>query len=480
MYRIKIGFFRLKPVLFGVILLFQLAVGESDAAEQKVGSDTISYEGYTRFQFRSRWGGGDKDRDLYQSLFLDIKPEDQQEPDWNFTALGHLSKDLDVGQGFSEFHDVYNSYRDSTDTRLYFGYLDINNLGFVNKDSRVKRIRLGRQDLLGTGQLLQFDGIRLDSRIFKEESRRIQLSVYGGDPVDYYNSDASDSLFGVILQSRPKDKLRLRLDWVEVEDKHNRANNFWPGVQVDNKDDFLAFSTWYSGWKNFKLHSRYTLLESDVKKLHLRGSYSRPDRDLIASVSYSQLNNSILQYSNDFDPFFTTLSALRPYHHTQVNLWKGLSENRSIDAGVSLRLLRDSSDDSLYNHDFKTFYLSHNTTGLRDGKVDLTLTMNYWSASGRNDMITYGGQVDYHDNGDWKYSGGIYYDLYKYNDIVAVSNSTVGANFNTVAEKEDIYTYFVEAKWKRSAHRHLSFKFEYEAGQFSSYKTVRVGYTYRF
>jgi hypothetical protein len=449
-----------------------------DSYSAETQSKNWNYDGFTSLRWRSRSGGGERDRDFFQTLYVDVK-QDKQKPRWNFVALGQLSKDLDVGQGFSEFADLYDSFGGRTDTRLYFAYLDVHNLGFVSPKKQVKRVRLGRQDLLGTGQSLNFDGVRLDSKIFKKYSD-LQFSIYGGTPVDYYESDSSESLLGLVLQGKPRDDLRLRVDWMEVMDEHSQDSGFWPGVLAENRDDLLSLSGWYSGLKNIKVYSRYSILDSDAKKIQLRGTYSRPDKDLIAKLSYTQLKGSLLQHSNELDPFFTTLSALRPYHHTQIHIWKGLSDRTSLDAGFSVRLLEDSRDDSLYNHGFKNYYLSHNTTGLRGGDIDLTFTLSGWSASGRNDSFTYGGEINYHGIEDWAVSGGVYYDLYKYNDIVARNTLAGGSSFVTVEEKEDIYTYFVQARWRRTKHQFLKLRFEYEDGQFESYKTVSVGYTYRF
>lgn len=424
-------------------------------SNSKVGGKNY-VDGYLSLKWRNRTGGGDRDNDLYQTIYLNIQPEKKN--DWRFIAFGRISKDLENENRFSEFSEFSDTLNDSTDGRLYLSYLEINNIGFIKPGSLINHAQVGRQDISNAGQYFHFDGLKLDSRNL-ETIWDFQLTAFGGKSANNYEVDSNNWLAGAGAQIVPVPNLRFRTDWVHVEDDHDEETSYGL-VQDKNKDDLLAFSAWYTGFNNLRLFSRYTLLESEPNKLNLSSTYVVPEDDILIQITYITLLNSLLNRSNEFDPFTTITSSLEPYYHLNVNLWKKIRQRYSIDTGFTVRKLKDELDESTYNHDYKTFYLTHHTTGFIHNKLNLMLSTSYWKGGEDNDQFSLGGELNFVISNVRTVSGGVFYDLYKYNELL---------NSVQVLEKPDVYTYFARLDWKLFRKVNMDITYELEDSTFDNY-----------
>ena len=58
------------------------------------------------------------------------------------------------------------------------------------------------------------------------------------------------------------------------------------------------------------------------------------------------------------DPYFEVLEAERPYLQVQLSGWKDFGERFTVEAGFSLRELRDEDEEGAFNHEFWRAHVS--------------------------------------------------------------------------------------------------------------------------
>lgn len=122
----------------------------------------FSIHGYLSASYRSRWTEDVSDKDIYQYINLNIGERRTDQVTAHIFGRGTYDMDGRLGQDHSYTFDTITDKEDrNLDGRLYFAYLDIHRVEYMDQ------IRIGRQTMYETPVLLYFDGPRAETEEFK-------------------------------------------------------------------------------------------------------------------------------------------------------------------------------------------------------------------------------------------------------------------------------------------------------------------------
>ena len=222
--------------------------------------------GQYRLLFRSRWTSSDFDSDVFN--FLTATAGNPDKDRYSAAASGRFQSDLDgntSSEGFSTFDSVSDSYKKAATAQLHYAYLDITN------PWPGVRARAGRQILDELPEALPIDG----GRFLFEPSEKVSVGVFGGLPVNYFESSTSgDYTYGGWIETRPWTRGRARLEYLHLEDE-NTFGLF--------RDDLIGLSVEH-GEGDWLFGGRATWLESESRDILLRGSLTDPAAGLTLDV----------------------------------------------------------------------------------------------------------------------------------------------------------------------------------------------------
>lgn len=417
-----------------------------DPGTQEGGGLPISGQLSSRYRHRSR--DGEQDDDLYMTLALDVG--DPQRHAVTGHLMGRAALDFGERDPGDVFHDLDDTYDNDLTGRLYFAYAD------VHRVPHLERLRLGRQQLLDTPELVTFDGLLLKSEEVTDAG--LSLGLYGGLPTHYYESSPSgDQVVGTWLQARPWKGGRARLDWMHLEDEA-RLGQF--------EDDLYGLSLWQVVSERLWLEGRYDRLEDDDRDVRLAATWYDPRTDLMLRASYFELLETQVALSNELDPFYNSLRELYPYSQTTLLASKGLGEHVDLQLGADLRRVDDAGDEGPFNRDFDRYFASASLLELLGQGLALHLSGDLWDSDDQ-DVESLGVELEKQLDARFSVGLGTYYSLYKV-DLVLDQ------------EREDVRTYFVRARWRKTAARQLDVAYELEDDETDEYHVIRVGATWRF
>ena len=284
---------------------------------------------YTRYRFRK--SGDESDQDMYQFLSMDLGDKERH------VATGHLdarwSADLDgkrSGLRADVFSGILDTYDSAVTGRLYSAYADF------HKVPGVEFLRAGRQFNYDTPEIVQFDGLRLDTQPWFG-AHEAQFSFYGGLPVHLYeHTPDGDALAGFAAEGRPCKSLRLRLDYIHVDD--NLSGERADTVTVVDKDlilrngtlhnDLVSLSLWQTFRKpDVRVQGRFSVLDGEPRDGLAQVTYNKQDSRLQVSATYRVWFERQPRLATEFDMFFDTLRGQEPYHHGSLVITKGWTEN---------------------------------------------------------------------------------------------------------------------------------------------------------
>lgn len=412
------------------------------AADPAKEEGKLPVSGYFSNRYRARWTGANNDHDYYGVLSLNYG--DPWKERVTAHAMGRFSADLDGNQdtiGYYVFDNVVDVKDRWADARLYYLYADVNRVG------PIERIRLGRQIDHTTPEIAYFDGGEVETKSFTPV--KLSLGGYAGAPVRIYDDFFTDGLIaGTWAQIRPWRMTRVRADWMHVSDDYfgSRAHNdllgvaAWQNMQVD--DDNLVI-----------LHGRYTALEGKNRDVRGQLTFRNSKWDLLLAGSYYGLLEKQQQLTIEFDPFYTTLFTLAPYHEATGRLSKGFYDVFMLDAGLQIRVLQDEADAGQYNREFNRYYVTGTIMKLFMEGLSLSGTLEMWHShtlgeADRN-IVTGGGEIAYKHGRTFQASAGTSYALYKY-------------DFYTNFERDDVRTYFARVKYRFAKRYLIELKYELE------------------
>lgn len=430
----------------------ELAAGGAEEAEPGEGATTEdepkNFGGSLSTRYRGRFTGGARDHDVYELLTLDFG--DPRSSELSGHVMTQITADVD-GRSDSDgdFFSLNDTYDSSVTARLYHAYVD------VHEPETFEVLRLGRQLIYETPEVVYFDGARVET--VANARRGTRLGMYGGLPVyPFESSPAGDALFGAFAETRPWKLGRVRLDWMHLEDEN---------LLGKHRDDLFAVELWQRVGEKLRLKGRHSRLEDDPRDVRLRGDYYDPESDLTFSASYYELLTTQKDLSVPLDPFFSTLFEHFPFYQTTLLASKGFGERFAAEGGMDLRRVLDADDIGQFNRDFERYYSTLTFSGPTQ-KVNLSVTGELWD-SPDSKIRTIGADLSQEFDERWRGSLGTYYSLFKYELYLN-------------EERDDVRTYYLRVRFKRTEATTFDLHYEFEDDDLDRFHVLRLGMAWRF
>jgi hypothetical protein len=425
---------------------------------------------YTRYRMRS--GDGQRDQDMYQFLSLDVGDKNRQ------AVTGHLdarcAEDLTGHHAIAKgdvFAGIVDTYSNQVDATLYSAYADFNRIPGLDF------LRAGRQFNYETPEVVQFDGLRFDTKPYFDEHETV-FSVYGGIPIlQYAHSSAGDDLAGLAIEGHPWKSARLRLDYLHVDDnlKDVTANsalatyfglNNTTGFQ---HNDLAAISMWQTfQHPDLRLNGHFSILDGEPREALARAAYDRPDDQFQVTATWRMWFKEQGRLATEFDTYFDTLEGQEPFAQADLAVTKGWTEHFFMEAGAWLRRLVAGAEVEAFNREFERYYTTFQIRGLPIQGLTSAVTGSWWEAHGQGmDTGQVGGDVSYKWKKQFQSSIGTDFALYKY-------------DLFTNSEHDRVRTYYVRQRWRPNRWAMLEVSFEHENSLSENFNTLTVSFRLTF
>jgi hypothetical protein len=451
----------------------QIAKRREDAQKymslgEKFFSFPVTGSLYTRYRLRS--GPSDKDQDIYQFLSMDVGDKERN------MATGHvdtrMSADLAGKAGkkadlFTELVDTYDNH--AVNARLYSAYVDF------NKIPEVEVLRAGRQFSYDTPEILQFDGVRLDTKPLLCRND-LKFSFYGGHAVhEFESSQNGDDLYGAAVEARPWQSARMRMDWTHSDDLLEFKHSLPPEQLVvktehtTRQDDLFSWSMWQTIRNpNIRLYGRFSVLDGEARDALARIVYDKPDWQLQVSSTYRAWFEKRDLQATEFDTYFQTLRGQEPYQNGNLIVSKGWNDYFWMEGGAVVRRLTHPDEQKAFNRDFERYYFTGQIRDLPIKGLVYSLTAARWEGEGRApDSTQFGGDITYSWKKEFQSSIGTDYALYKY-------------DLFTNTERDEVRTWYAKQRWRPNRWACLDVQYEHEKSRGNDYDTLSVTFRFTF
>jgi hypothetical protein len=427
------------------------AAGDGEAGEDgEDGTDDDDGKIHGSFGVRyiHRQTSDDHDNDLYGLLETTIGDEEQDAI--TGYVLARASWDIDGDQGESPFGSLSDTYDGPVDSRLYEAYVDFHEDGF-------SLLRLGRQSLDETPEWVRFDGVSAETA--PSGSRKHQFGAFLGRPNHEYESSTSgDKALGAWYRVRPWEGARLRLDAMHLEDEAQLGSE---------NNDLLGVRLSQQLGREFAFHGKYTVLEEKPRDFDLRGTWTRPESGWLVSAWYHELVRTQSFLTEEFDPYFQTLTEYFPFRQYRLMASKAFESGYDLTAGMDLRKLKDSGDEGEFNREFERYYLTGAVRDFLVKELTFSATGELWDGDG-SDYSTWGLDLTRQWTPKVRTSLGSYFAAFK-NDFLLDE------------DREDVRTYYLAMKYlvDRTLTWSLGIDHE-ESSDVDNFDTLTAKATWRF
>ena len=407
--------------------------------------------GYVTTRLRTRSTSGADDQDFDTVLSLDFGNERTDKVSAHMMA--RIAADLEGTSPSNPFFSLSDTFNDNLAYYLYYAWVDLRPA--KETPGHVERWRLGRQIDYLTPEVAWFDGVSAQTRASGKQ--RVQLGAYAGVPTHIYDTSTSgDSMLGAWVQAQPWKDGRVRADWMYLEDETRLPQG---------QNDLVSLSMWQSLSPRLQFEGRYTHLESESRDVRVQANWFDPRYDLTLFVSYFELLREQQGFALDVDPLLTSTFAQFPYREARVLASKALSDSLLLQGGTDVRRVSDDSDIGDFNHDFERTYLTATHADLLPMKLSLSLTGEVWNSPDDN-IQTWGADVSRRFGQALDTTLGSYFALYKY-------------DYFTGSERDDVRTYFMALRWRRSQASTFDLRYEFEDNEYGDFQTLRLGATWQ-
>ncbi|MEW6744938.1 MAG: hypothetical protein AB1486_19465 [Planctomycetota bacterium] len=405
-------------------------------------------EGYVRTRYRLRATYDETDQDVSQDISL--MWGDPKRHRLTFSVLGEWSWDADGRDDPSSLYSIEDTFDSRVNGRLLRAWADLNRLG------PLERLRFGRQELPSLPEVPLFDGVCVETHPLTGWNLRFRS--FGGVPTHLYESSPSgDSLFGLGVETEPTSSTWAALTVANVRDSL---------VSSTERDNFVALELTQRILPQFRVSGRATVVEDEVRDLNLRAAYSDSDLGCSAQASYFTLLTTQRQLVTEFDPFFTILKEERPYHEWRVLLSKDIGERWTVEAGFSLRELRDDDEEGAFNHEYRRFHLTPTLHDWPLSSMDLSLTAELWEAEDQA-FRSVGFEAAKDVTDDLRVELGSEFELFKFDPLLG-------------DEREDVRSHYVKGQYELSDAVRTEVGLAFESDEQDTYRTMQVGLRWRF
>ncbi len=415
----------------------------------------LPIRGQVAGKYRFRSSSDDRDQDLYAYLTLDYADAAKDR------VTAHLflraTKDLDGDsspEGYYSLDGITGSYDGSLNARLYEAHVDVHRVGSLSV------LRGGRQFLQDAPVQLHFDGIRVETQVYKE-FHQFKSGAYAGVPVHLYESSpAGDSLVGLFAELRPWTGSRFRLDLLRTADEVG---------DEDFSETLVGIGAWQAFASGLRTSAEFTLLEGNSHDLRLRANYYDKGLDLRVDVSYTQLFHTQERLSVENDFYFLALMSYAPYGQTRVLVSKGFGEHLVLQATLDARELIDPDDDAPNNREFRHVTLGPVVTDWPNEKMSWSLFLDVWEVPGSDagDIVTATFDLSR------KFSDGIKGSL-------GTSFAEYTYDYFSATEREKVRTVYLRVAYVPRKGEKYGLSWEYENDDLDDFHVVKLGVGYSF
>src|SRR4029078_776739 len=129
-----------------------------------------------------------------------------------------------------------------------------------------------------------------------------------------------------------------------------------------------------------------------------------------------------------------------------------------VDAGFDLRRVSESEDVGEFNRNWQRCYATATFSDVAAKGLAFSLTADRWDDSSR-DINTFGADVSYAVEKQWRASVGTYFSMYKY-------------DFLELDERDDVRTYYLRTTYDLTARTELEFLYEFEDADLDTFQTL--------
>jgi hypothetical protein len=421
-----------------------VAAPQEDVAEDRPPARWVRGSLDTRVVARST--SGDRDFDVFEVLSLDFGSEGGR--GWTGHFDGRIAWDADGAS--PSFPSLADAEGDALDGQIYTAYARRAEIG------PMAEVVLGRQLLYDTPVVVWLDGVA--GRTAPRGSRSWITGVYGGVPVHAYEASSSgDVVFGLFEEVEALERLRLRADWVHLEDERSG---------FEGTDDLYALSAQYDPSEALRLEAEHTRVDSEARDVTVAASWSLPEEQVSLQGTWYRLLEPQRARVLELDPFFDQLLTLEPYEQARLVASKDFGATVHLDGGLDVRRVLDEADVGPFNHDFERWFATATFDALLPAELVLALTGEVWDGDDTG-LETWGADLSRGWGERWDASAGSFYALYKFDPFAG-------------SERDDVRTYYAALSYRPSAATITSLRYELEREDTGDFHTLRWGMSWRF
>jgi hypothetical protein len=195
-------------------------------------------------------------------------------------------------------------------------------------------------------------------------------------------------------------------------------------------------------------------------------TWTQADGDFSVTARYTSLLSDQTRRSIDFDYFTTIESTYFAYDQYEIHAHKDLGEFLYIDGGMQLRELRHDDNESIFNHEFRRYFVTPGVTGWPSEGTQASLAWAFWD-SGGDRFSSFGADLTQKLDERWTGSIGTVFDLFRY-DVL------------TGQENEDVQTSYLRLAYLPLEKLRLRVSYLFENGEEADYSTLILSTEWRF
>lgn len=418
--------------------------------EKESDSEGWILEGYARLGHRLRFtrrysDATEEDQDARGILSLSLSDREKK-PRFSLNLLGSFNLDTDGSPhgGSGPYRDVCDSYSGNFNAQIYSAYAEY-------RQEKCK-LFVGRQAIY-RGESLDFDGLRAECRL----AQKLNVSVYGGIPSNFWESShEGDHFAGGGLEFGVPKVFSVRGDYIHIRDKMTRE----PEEPVA-KDNLLIFTGKYIRLKPLTIDCLYSSVNGEQRRALLRARWLDKKNGFILSASVLRQNVALARYSTELSPYYVILAEYAPYCRYRLMILKRLCDRLEVEVGADARRLLDKDDEGMLNHSYERYYGGFHLKKLLKGKIDFTIMVEQWNATGRSDRTAIEGLVKFKAGKNLTLRAGSDFSKYLY-------------DYNFSDEKENVYSTFVRADYKLSRTAGVRLKYSFNRDDREDYNVIEA------
>jgi hypothetical protein len=417
---------------------------------------TLTLNGDISQKYRFRTTGSASDQDLYGYLNLDGRVPGEGEDgrrlysSLNFNLQASYNLDIDSFQQggiadatFFPLFDITDTYPDRLTGWLYSAYVEAADLG------PLETTRVGRQEIHREYGVL-FDGAHVRTKRWNT----LSFDVFGGIPAHLYESPRGDAFAGASIESEITADLVLGADYFYISDEGD------DGLPDTDDNVYLGRALWRPS-AEWRLDGSFSWVDTRDRLQQVTASYASLDWGLTGLLRIARQNGVVDFQASEISPYIPIEGSYAPYYQFTLDLHQPIGEKFGVGGGFNIRQLEHSSDEGLYNHSFRNFYLDAVAAELWKGSR-ISVRGDFWNTVGGDDIESVGIELEQKMFDFLRVRLGTNYALYR-------------IDLFTGLEKERDRIYYVKLRWLLGQGLDLDTDYQYEQDSTTHYNTLIVG-----